>query len=318
MAVFRLEWNEPAPERCRGGMLSIGNFDGVHRGHASLLARLRAHAVEHRAPAVVMTFDPHPLLLLRPQAYEPTLTTLDQRVHELHQAGADHVLVLHTTPRLLELSAEDFFGKVIRGSLQAVGMVEGPNFGFGHSREGNVETLARFCAREGMVLEIVQPLVMDVGIVSSSRVRKALLAGDLSSANRWLGRPYALTGVVGEGERRGRQLGFPTANLVNVETIIPADGVYAVRGSFDGKTWPGAANVGPNPTFGQQARKLEVHWIGFEGDLYGRTITVEFHARLRDTMRFESVDQLLEQMRKDVRKAVELVEPHERNAGYAD
>ncbi len=318
MAVFRWEWNEPAPETCRVAMLSIGNFDGVHRGHASLLARLRAHAGEQRVPAVVLTFDPHPLLLLRPQAYEPTLTTVNQRADELHRAGADQVLILHTTPQLLALSAEDFFGKVIRERLHAGGMVEGPNFGFGHNRAGNVETLARFCAREGMVLEIVQPLVMDGGIVSSSRVRKALLAGDLPSANRWLGRPYSLTGIVAEGDRRGRQLGFPTANLVNVETIILADGVYAVRGAFDGKTWPGAANVGPNPTFGQQARKLEVHWIGFDGDLYGRTLTVAFLARLRDTKRFESADQLLEQLRADVRKAVELVEPQEQDADYAD
>ncbi len=305
VAIFRLEWDEAAPAECRSGMLSIGNFDGVHRGHASLLARLRAQAVAKGVPAVALSFDPHPLLLLRPQAYEPTLTTIEQRAEWLQRTGADHVILLHTTPELLALSAEDFFRKVIRENLHTGGMVEGPNFGFGHNREGSVETLARLCARQGLVLEIVQPLVMDGGIVSSSRVRKALLAGDVTSANRWLGRPYALIGLVGVGERRGRQLGFPTANLTQVQTIIPGDGVYAVRAWLDGKPWPGAANVGPNPTFGEQARKLEVHLIGFQGDLYGRELTVEFLARLRDTQRFQSVEQLQEQLQVDTRRAEE-------------
>jgi riboflavin kinase/FMN adenylyltransferase len=309
MAIFRLEWNEPAPETCRGGVLSIGNFDGVHRGHASLLARLQVRAGERGVPAVALTFDPHPLLLLRPEAYEPTLTTVEDRAHCLQRVGADHVVVLNTRPELLRLSAEEFFQKVIRENLRGCGMVEGPNFGFGKNREGNVETLARLCGRDGMSLEIVPPLHMDGGVVSSSRIRKALVAGDLADANRWLGRPYALSGRVAEGQRRGRQLGFPTANLIDVPTIIPGDGVYAVRAKLADQSWPGAANVGPNPTFDEQARKLEVHLIGFEGDLYGRNLNVEFHARLRDTRRFESVAELLAQVREDVRRATDVLSP---------
>ncbi len=319
MAVYRLQWDEKAPANCQGAVLTVGNFDGVHRGHAALLARLRIQAGTFDAPAVAITFDPHPLLLLRPEHYQPTLTTIEERSRLLQVLGADHVVVLHTEPALLKLSAEEFFQRVIVDHLQARGMVEGPNFAFGHNREGNVVTLARLCATDGMNLEIVQPLELDDEIVSSSRVRRALLAGDVAAANHLLGRPYRLYGVVETGQRRGQQLGFPTANLSQVRTLIPGDGVYAVRGWIGGDTppalpsqgrektdWPGAANVGPNPTFGEQVRKVEVHLIGFQGDLYGQTLAVGFLARLRDTRRFESVEQLQEQLRRDVAQAREL------------
>jgi riboflavin kinase/FMN adenylyltransferase len=294
-------------------MVTIGNFDGVHRGHAALLARLKEIATTNGCPAVAVTFDPHPLSILRPELFQPTLTTIEERASLLQNNGADHVVVLRTQAGLLHLSADDFFHRVVRENLQARGLVEGPNFGFGRNRQGNVDLLARYCAEAGMAFEVVQPLAIGGVIVSSSKVRQALLDGNLEMATRFLGRPYRLEGTVTTGQRRGQQLGFPTANLSKIGTLIPKDGVYAVRAtphpqplSREGRgeiRWPAAANVGPNPTFDEQARKVEVHLIGFAGDLYGQKLSIDFLARLRDTTRFESVEKLRAQLREDVERA---------------
>jgi riboflavin kinase/FMN adenylyltransferase len=288
-------------------VVSIGNFDGVHRGHAALLARLRAQADSRRAAAVVVTFDPPPLRLLRPNSFQPTLTTLAERCRLIQESGADHVLVLQTTHELLRLSAAEFFNAVLRERLAARGLVEGPNFGFGRDREGDVGLLARYCEAYGLGLDIAPPVYLDGDIVSSSRVRQALLAGEVDAAAHWLGRPYRIEGTVGVGQRRGQQLGIPTANLAHVPTLIPADGVYACRARYGDRSWPAAANVGPNPTFDEQARKVEVHLIGFAGDLYGQALAVEFLARLRATQKFPSPQALLAQMRADIARAREIV-----------
>lgn len=311
MAVYRLAWDEPSPTACRNGMLALGNFDGVHQGHVSLLSALREKATQLQVPAVVMTFDPHPLLLLCPERFQPTLTTIDERSRLLQAKGADHVLILRTEPELLELSAAVFFDEVIRNRLSAVGMVEGPDFRFGHDREGNVETLRLFCAEVGMLLHIVPPLQLDGVQVSSSRIRQALYDGNVQTANRWLMRPYRLAGIVGRGQRRGVQLGFPTANLTQIATLIPGGGVYAVRAWYQGSAWPAAANIGPNPTFGEQAHKVEVHLIGFDGDFYGQELTIDFLSRLRDTQRFASVEQLLTQIRIDIEAAKRMADDTE-------
>jgi riboflavin kinase/FMN adenylyltransferase len=300
MAVHTLNWDERAPAICRGGGLAIGNFDGVHLGHASLIARLREQAHALGGPAVALTFDPHPLQLLRPEHFQPVLTTLSDRAELLQAAGADHVLVLRTTWDLLRLSAADFFQRVIRHGITARVLVEGPNFRFGHNREGTVETLAALCDPAGFRLDLVPPLKLDDVPVSSSRVRRELLKGDARMAATLLGRPYRLRGIVGTGQRRGQTLGFPTANIEQIESLVPGNGVYAVRALYEGRAWPAAANVGPNPTFGEQARKLEVHLIGFEGQLYGRELAVEFVERLRDTRPFAGVEQLVRQLHADV------------------
>jgi riboflavin kinase/FMN adenylyltransferase len=303
MASEILSWDDEFAASYRQGAVTIGNFDGVHRGHAALVAELRGQAHAVAGPAVALTFDSHPLQLLRPEQFQPVLTTTADRVELLMALGADHILVLRTTPELLHLSAEAFFHAVIRDRLEARVLVEGVNFGFGRNREGNVETLDRLCRASGMSLVIVPPLLHDGAPVSSSRVRAALVRGAVDEAAILLGRPYHLRGTVGTGQRRGQTLGFPTANLTQVETLVPGDGVYAVRVHHQGSVWPGAANIGPNPTFGEQARKVEVHLIGFQGDLYGQTLVVDFLDRLRDTRPFASVTQLLEQLRLDVEQA---------------
>jgi riboflavin kinase/FMN adenylyltransferase len=221
----------------------------------------------------------------------------------LHEHGADHVLVLRTTHELLALSAEDFFHRVVREQLQAAALVEGQNFGFGHKRRGNVHTLKQLCEGSAIPLTVVPPVLVEGRPVSSSEVRQTLLSGAVDFAARLLGRHYRIHGVVATGQRRGQSLGFPTANLEQVSTLVPRDGVYAVRVETGGKTWPGAANIGPNPTFAEQQRKLEVHLIGYQGDLYGQPLTVDFVVRLRDTRRFQGVSELVEQLRRDIEQA---------------
>jgi riboflavin kinase/FMN adenylyltransferase len=309
MPTTTLTWDQACPPACQYGAVTIGNFDGVHRGHLALLEELRRQAQSVGGPAVVVTFDPPPLQLLRPSQFQPMLTTVADRSALLLEHGADHVLFLHTTHDLLRLSPQRFFEEVVQGRLAARAMVEGFNFRFGHQREGTVETLRTLCQAAGMGLVVVSPLEPDGALVSSSRVRTALLQGDVRAAADLLGRPYRLRGTVGTGQQRGQKLGFPTANLERVETLVPADGVYAVQVQHGGATLPGAANVGPNPTFGEKARKIEVHLIGFQGHLVGQELPVDFIERLRDTRTFAGVNQLVEQLHLDVERARRLARP---------
>jgi riboflavin kinase/FMN adenylyltransferase len=304
MSTFRHHLDAAVREVCRGGVVTLGNFDGVHRGHQALIAEAARQArAMAAAPAVTVTFDPHPLQLLRPAAFQPVLTTIEHRAELLQTAGADHVLILETTPALLELSAREFFDRLIRRDLAARGLVEGFNFAFGRGREGTIEALRSLCENADLPFT---PLPAQHALgkpVSSSRVRDELLAGRLDIVHVLLGRPYRLTGTVVTGQRRGQTLGFPTANLDQVRTLIPGNGVYAVRAQHAGQTWRAAANIGPNPTFGEDARKIEVHLIGFRGDLYGQELTVDFVAKLRDTRTFAGVQELVAQLRADIERA---------------
>jgi riboflavin kinase/FMN adenylyltransferase len=252
---------------------------------------------------VAVTFDPHPLQLLRPEHFQPLVTTVAHRAALLHEYGADHVLVLATTPALLQLSPREFFDQVLCQRLDARVVVEGPNFGFGHNREGNVDTLRSFCQEASRNMVVVPPLEWEGKPISSSRVRNDLLAGAVGKARLLLGRPFSLEGTVGRGQARGQTLRFPTANLEGVTTLVPGDGVYAVRVQWLGLSAPGAANIGPNPTFGEQARKIEVHLIDFAGDLYSQTLSVAFIDRIRDTKPFANVQELIAQLRQDVERA---------------
>jgi riboflavin kinase/FMN adenylyltransferase len=307
MATHTIHYREALGGECRGGAVTVGNFDGVHRGHQALLAELRRQAAAVRGPAVALTFDPHPLQLLRPELFQPTLTTVADRAELLQRYGADQVVILRTTPELLHLSAREFFDQVIRGRLDARAVVPGFNFGFGHNREGNAETLAAFCRAAGMECALVPPLEVEGRPVSTSRAKGELLRGDVRQAAALLGRPYRVRGMVGTGQRRGQTLGFPTANLEGVETMLPADGVYAGLAQTEDGTWPAAVNIGPNPTFGEGARKVEAHLIGFEGDLYGRGLALDFAQRLRDTRAFAGPAELVRQLRADVEAAARIV-----------
>jgi riboflavin kinase/FMN adenylyltransferase len=319
MAIVRFDWKEMPPANCRGGAVSFGNFDGVHQGHSALFRELIRRARALRVPAIAVTFDPHPLQLLRPEQFQPVLTTVADRADLIQEQGVDHVLILQTTPELLQLCAEEFFDHVVRFRLDARALVEGVNFGFGRQRQGTIETLRQLSQRSGVALTVVPPFTTEEGtVVSSSRVRAALVRGDVQAATKLLGRPYRLRGLVGHGQKRGRMIGFPTANLERIETLIPGDGVYAVRAWYDGVGWPAAANIGPNPTFGESVHKVEVHLIGFDGDLTGQTLAVDFVDRLRGTRGFAGVEALTEQLKKDVDGARGLVgEPSGRSHDQA-
>lgn len=307
MALEIVRARDDWPTSVRHGAVTIGNFDGVHRGHARILDTLRAQARELGGPAVVFTFDPHPVCLLRPDAAPPPLTWTERKAELLELLGIDVMIAYPTDERLLALAPTDFFQEVICEKLAARAVVEGPNFCFGRDRGGDVQLLGQLCRDARMALQIVEPLRRGDEFVSSSRVRSAIALGDVKAAREMLIRPYRIRGLVTHGAARGSRLGFPTANVAGIDTLLPAAGVYAGRAWVDGTGWPAAINLGGNPTFGEQACKLEVHLIGFHGSLYGRPLEVDFLDRLRDIRPFASVTELKEQLARDVQTTRELV-----------
>lgn len=291
------------PTGYRGGFVAIGNFDGVHRGHQSMIAVLVGRARDAGVPAVVLTFDPHPIHLLRPGQAPPSLSTVERKAGLLGKAGVDYVIAYPTDQQLLNLEPERFFQDIVRAHLDARGLVEGPNFFFGKNRAGDVQTLERLCQSAGLTLDVVPPFALGEQLVSSSAIRSLISQGRLAQAREMLGHPYRLQGTVVRGESRGRLLGFPTANLEGVKTLVPAEGVYAGAVTLADQGHPSAINVGSNPTFGEQSQKIEVHVLGFNGDLYGQQLNVDLLERLRDTVKFSGVDDLKNQLANDMQGA---------------
>lgn len=295
------------PDRYSGGWVTIGNFDGVHRGHQSMLATLVARAAAANTPAVVMTFDPHPITLLRPQQTPPALSLLDHKLELFEKHGIDSVVVYPTDHALLRLTPDEFFQSIVLGEFNAVGLVEGPNFFFGHHRAGNVDTLRALCEVASRTLEVVPAVIVNGRMISSSEVRSRIACGQIAEAVEMLGHPYRVRGVVSEGAARGRTIGFPTANLDGITTLLPPDGVYAGICNVNQQAYPVAINLGPNPTFSEAARKFEAHLLGFAGDLYGQTLDVDLLARVRDVVRFESSEALIRQLQADLKSVKQLV-----------
>lgn len=291
------------PAEIQGGALTIGNFDGVHQGHARLVQRLLALARKVGGPSIVFTFDPHPARLLNPQRAPRPLTWTDRKAQLLAQLGVDWVVAYPTDEALLSLTDREFFQQMVRGKLAARAMVEGPNFCFGRNRTGTVEVLAELTRASDMCLEIVEPVVAAGQIVSSSRIRRQIAAGLVDDARRLLTQPYRLRGIVTHGAGRGARLGFPTANVAGIDTLLPGTGVYGGRAFVAGQSWPAAINVGTNPTFGEQEFKLEAHLIGFRGAIYGELIEIDFLTRLRDVRPFDGIDELKQQLTLDIAAA---------------
>jgi riboflavin kinase / FMN adenylyltransferase len=295
------------PELYRGGYVSIGNFDGVHRGHQEIAQHLAERSRREGVPAVVLTFDPHPLALLRPSHVPPSLTTLKQKAELLEQAGVTCVIAYPTDKDLLQLTPVEFVDSIIMRQLAAKGIVEGPNFCFGKDRKGDIDTLRDLCRDRNILLEVAEPVGGARAMVSSSTIRSLIAAGKIAEAVKLLGHPYRIEGTVVAGARRGQQIGFPTANLMGIETLLPADGVYAGVAKTKGRELAAAINLGPNPTFQENARKVEVHLLEFSGDLYGDTLAVDLVDRVRDVRKFASRDELVDQIGKDVAAVRELV-----------
>lgn len=292
---------------CAPCAVAVGNFDGVHLGHAAIVGRLRAAAARHGVPAVVLTFDPHPASIIRPGQAPLPLTTPARRAELLLALGVNAVCVQPADAALMALEAEAFYAGVLRGRFAARAIVEGQDFRFGARRRGDVAMLAALCGRDGVALDVVPPVVIDGEAVSSSRIRALVAAGRVAEARALLTAPYRLTGTVVVGARRGGTIGFPTANLAGIATLLPALGVYAAVARVDGVAMPAAVHVGPNVTFGETSVSVEAHLIGFAGDLYDRSLDVDFLDRVRDTRRFASVEDLKAQLADDVAAAGRIV-----------
>ncbi len=285
-----------------GTVMSIGNFDGVHLGHRKIL-RL-ANGLRGGVGVAVVTFEPHPLTVLRPDKAPPRLTPVALKRTLLAEAGADHLVELPPTPEVLDLTAEQFW-QLLRDDVKPAHLIEGSSFSFGKGRGGSVETLAAWCDGTGVqlhVAEAVSVVLLNLSIVpaSSSIIRWLLLNGRARDAAICLGRGYLLEGEVIGGHQRGRAMGVPTANLRIDEQLVPAEGVYGGRARVDGVTYPAAISIGTLPTFEGDARQIEAHLIGFTGDLYGRVLSVEVMDWLREQRKFPSVESLVAAIKDDL------------------
>jgi len=305
----RLSLGSGIPAALRGGIVALGNFDGFHLGHQAVVGRAVARAAHQGRPAIVATFDPHPVSYFRPDAPPFRLTSLSQRERLFAGAGADATLVLQFDNRLAATGAEAFVD-LLADRLAAAGVVTGEDFTFGARRGGDVALLRELGAARGMVAETVAAVAVDGQPVSSSRIRAALDHADPATATRLLTRPFAIEGVVQHGDKRGRQLGYPTANLALDDYQRPAYGIYAVRVRLpDGREQAGVASLGIRPTFDPPVELLETYLFDFGGDLYGQTIEVALHHYLRGEEKFASLDALTAQMRSDEAEARRLLLP---------
>lgn len=304
----RLDGGSAVPASLRGGVVALGNFDGFHLGHQAVVGRAIARARAEGRPALVATFDPHPVRFFRPDAPPFRLTTLEQRERLFAAAGADAMIVFHFDAALAGLSAAAFVDERLVGLLGAAGVVTGEDFTFGKGRDGNVAVLRELGAARGISAEAVAPVTLDGEPVSSSRIRAALQSGDCATATRLLTRPFAIEGVVQHGDKLGRTIGYPTANIALDRYLRPRYGIYAVRGRLpEGRVLDGAASLGIRPTFDPPKELLEPFFFDFSGDLYGQTIEVELHAFLRDEAKFDGLEALTRQMDADCAEARRLL-----------
>lgn len=297
----RLDGSSGVPDRMRGGIVALGNFDGFHKGHQAVVGRAIERARAAGRPALVATFDPHPVRFFRPDAEPFRLTSLNQRQRLFAEAGADAMIVFPFNAALARLTAEEFVAQRLAG---VGGVVTGEDFTFGKGRGGNVSVLGELGRKYGFIAEAVAPVSDSVDVISSSRIREALQAGDCATATQLLTRPFAVEGIVQHGDKNGRELGYPTANVDLGTYLRPRYGIYAVRGRLaDGRILDGAANIGIRPNFDPPKELLEPHFFDFSGDLYGQTIEISFHAFLRDEAKFENLEALTRQIGRDCDQA---------------
>jgi riboflavin kinase/FMN adenylyltransferase len=285
-------------------VVTIGNFDGVHLGHRAILGRVQQRARELEAQAVAVTFDPHPLKVLRPEMHLPLLTTPAQKLELLNASGLEAVVVLPFTREFAVLPARDFVMQYFCERLKVREVVVGHDYCFGRNREGNIDLLTELGRTHGFTVQVVWAVEVDGAVVSSSLIRAMLKLGRVAEAAHLLGRSYGVVGRVIQGKGRGAKLlGVPTANLRPENELLPATGIYAVRVRLGAETWQGAANIGTCPTFENGEFSLEVHLLDFDGDLYGYTLEVEFAARLREERKFPSLEALTAQIHADIAAA---------------
>jgi len=289
--------------------LTIGSFDGVHVGHQAILKKMVSGAHAAGLPAVVLTFDPHPMSVLRPEMPLQLLTTIEERAELFERLGVDHVVAHPFNHEIAQLAADVFIAR-LKNYLGFSTLLVGYDFAMGHNREGNVPALRRYGDGFGYELIVFEPVGDGPDVASSSRIRRAVADGDVETAQRLLGRPYSLSGRVVSGSRRGRSIGIPTANIsVRRGLAVPRTGVYACRVTVHGKTYGAATNIGVRPTFEPDTAEetVEAHLLDFDQDIYHETVQVSFFERLRGEQKFESVDPLVSQIRADIARAREVL-----------
>ena len=300
---------EPVPPALRGAVAAVGNFDGLHLGHRALIAAAREEAAARGRPSAVLTFEPHPRTFFAPERTMFRLTSEATKLVILARLGLDGVFVRGFDAALAALSAEAFVTDLLMRDLGFSGVVVGHDFHFGQGREGSPATMERLCRAHGLACRVVPPVCASAGgaPVSSSAVRAALAEGDIANANAMLGFRWFVEGTVRHGDKRGRTLGFPTANMALAESCGLRHGIYAVRAGIGDKVVPGVASYGRRPTFDDGAPLLETFLFDWSGDLYGRSVPVEFHGFIRGEARFAGAEALIERMQEDAREARALI-----------
>jgi riboflavin kinase/FMN adenylyltransferase len=298
--------DDPRPAWLAHPVLALGNFDGLHRGHQKIIERVKRGAAEHGGTPMAMTFDPHPPRVVRPDKAPPLLMTKAQKLDALDRSGIRCVAVVRFTRELSEWDPETFVRTVLVDWLRVSEVWVGANFLFGHDRTGNFSLLRALGQRYGFKADKIDPVRYKDFVVSSTRIRRLVGEGRVDEAAALLGHGYYVDGTIVEGRRRGREIGFPTANLQTDNELLPPHGVYATTMTIDGIVHAGLTNVGIRPTFGETQTTVETFLLGYAGDLYGRSVRLDFVLRLRDERRFEDVDALRTQIEADQRRAERL------------
>jgi riboflavin kinase / FMN adenylyltransferase len=309
MQVFR--GLEAVERKLKNPAITIGNFDGVHKGHQALFQRVKQWAEELNGESAVVTFHPHPMEVLFPQKAPSFITSHQQKLDLIASCGIDATIVIPFDHKLSQMSALEFVDTVLVEKIGAKAIVVGHDYRFGHSREGDIAFLKKLGEQYGFKVETVTGIKVNDTVVSSTTIRQMIAGGKIKDANKLLGRFFEVSGTVIPGRKRGVTLGFPTANIRMPAIVSPRTGVYVVEAEVDGKTYGGAANLGYNPTFGDTDLSLEAHLFDFDGDIYGKPITVRFIDRLRDELRFSGPDELIVQIRKDVDTAKKILKGSE-------
>ena len=298
--------DDPRPSWLVHPVIALGNFDGLHRGHLKIIERVKRGAAEHGGTPMAMTFDPHPPRIVRPDKAPPLLMTKAQRIEALHRAGVHCVAVVRFTKELSQWDADTFVRKVLVDWLRVSEVWVGANFLFGHERSGTFSVLRGLGQSYGFRADKIDPVRYKDFVVSSTRIRRLVSEARMDEAAALLGRAYYVDGTIVEGRRRGRELGFPTANLETQNELVPPNGVYATIMTIDGVVHGSVTNIGLRPTFGEATPTIETHVLDYSGDLYGHTVRLAFVQRLRDERRFEDVDALRAQIDADKRRAERL------------
>ncbi|MDR2642552.1 MAG: bifunctional riboflavin kinase/FAD synthetase [Planctomycetaceae bacterium] len=291
---------ESVPATFHNGAISIGKFDGVHCGHALIINHLKNYADKLSVPSVVVTFCPHPITILRPELDVRPIHTLERKIELIGKFNVDAIILIHTDKKFLQQSAETFFFGTLCERLRACVIVCGKNFTFGRDRTGNAESMKNYVNSTVAEIDIVEPVQIDGAIASSSLIRKLIQEGRIKEANTFLGLPYRLSGIVVQGDARGRTLGFPTANLERVETLIPKHGVYAAIATIEGRQFASTTSIGTSPTFCQTTPRIEVFIHNFNKDIYGQELHIDIIDVIREIKHFNSKDELINQMKQDI------------------